>query len=399
MPKVSIVIPVYNVEDYLALSLESVRYQTLDDIEIICVDDGSTDSSLDVLDRISRLDSRVTVFSKENGGVSSARNVGIRLAKGDIVCTFDPDDLMEETACETLVRAFDESDAQAVVFGAFPYPSFGGYDWLDRVLSPRYAEYTHFEAKLLFKESSSPYAWRTACRRDSLLESGTQFNESLPCGEDLAFQFALYPRLSRVTLIPDKLIHYRVSRKGSAMDLRLSNPSKMAHDHVSIVSSVFQDWKNLGILDSMAFEALDWASDFVMLRVFQLDEKDELPLLDPLKSALASCFDEQLLLDYAESGVGSGFVNAIVFDRGQAIGSARRKVVHRYLAATCGRRFVAKMLANRVIWDGPWGKPLAAVKNRLNAKQNNAQKAQWDEWEQHDEAACKEALERLRSKA
>lgn len=396
MPKVSIVVPVYNVEQYLALSLESLRRQTLRDIEIICVNDGSTDSSREMLGHFARVDSRIAVIDKENGGVSSARNVGISAAKGDIVCTFDPDDLMKDSACETIVKAFGSTKAQVVTFGAYSYPELDQSEWLKSVLNPRFAIYDPFDARLLFDEQSSPYAWRTACKREFLAETGVRFEESLPCGEDLAFQFALYPRSSRTALIPDKLIRYRVSRKGSAMAVRLSDPTKMACDHISIVGRVFDDWKTIDLLGSIDYDALDWAADFVMIRVFQLDERDGEPLLDPLRDVLVRSFDDAILRSYVEEGKAGGFVNALVYDRSLAKGNSRRRITYEYLARVRGRRFVVRSLFNRAKWSGPWKGAFKAVGERVHSADRFDKKAKWDAWEREDELLRKEAIASLK---
>ena len=92
--KVSLIVPVYNVEKYLGKCLESCRNQTLNDLEIICVDDGSTDSSGRILDEFAAEDSRVIVIHKENGGVSSARNAGLKAANGELIMFLDADDFL-----------------------------------------------------------------------------------------------------------------------------------------------------------------------------------------------------------------------------------------------------------------------------------------------------------------
>ncbi len=102
MPKVSIIIPVYNTEQYLKKCLESVRNQTLHDIEIICVDDGSTDSSPEILDRYAQIDSRIKVIHKENCGLVSARKTGIEAALGTYAGYVDSDDWIEPDMYEKL---------------------------------------------------------------------------------------------------------------------------------------------------------------------------------------------------------------------------------------------------------------------------------------------------------
>ena len=119
MPKVSIIIPVYNTEKYLEKCLESVRNQTLRDIEIICVDDGSTDLSPDILDRHARLDSRVKVLHKENGGLVSARKAGVAMASGTYAGYVDSDDWIEADMYERLYGIMREREAELVTCGYF----------------------------------------------------------------------------------------------------------------------------------------------------------------------------------------------------------------------------------------------------------------------------------------
>jgi glycosyltransferase involved in cell wall biosynthesis len=101
-PKVSIIVPVYNVEKYLNKCISSLLAQTLSDIEIICVDDGSTDNSLKILKSYAEIDNRIRVISQENQGVSSARNNGFTAANGDYVYFIDSDDYLELNAMEIL---------------------------------------------------------------------------------------------------------------------------------------------------------------------------------------------------------------------------------------------------------------------------------------------------------
>ena len=109
MAKFSIIIPVYNVEKYLSYCLDSVRAQTYADLEVICVDDGSTDRSSRIVELHAAADPRIRMVSKSNGGVSSAKNAGIREATGDYVLCVDADDALVPEACERLVRAFQEA--------------------------------------------------------------------------------------------------------------------------------------------------------------------------------------------------------------------------------------------------------------------------------------------------
>ncbi|WP_216829046.1 glycosyltransferase [Alkalihalobacterium elongatum] len=103
-PKVSIILPVYNVESYLERCLGSLLAQTMSDFEIIAVNDGSTDKSLDILNEYASKDQRMKVIDKENGGVSSARNAGLEVAKGDYIGFVDPDDWVDKEMYEVMYK-------------------------------------------------------------------------------------------------------------------------------------------------------------------------------------------------------------------------------------------------------------------------------------------------------
>lgn len=121
MVKVSVVIPVYNVEDFLEECLESITNQTLTDIEIICVNDGSKDRSLDILNKYAQKDSRITVIDQENGGHAVATNRGMDLACGDYLFLMDSDDILDLKALELTYNLAEEKSVDFVIFQAINY--------------------------------------------------------------------------------------------------------------------------------------------------------------------------------------------------------------------------------------------------------------------------------------
>lgn len=115
--KISVIIPVYNVEKYIKKAIESVINQTYKNLEIILVDDGSTDNSGFICDEYANIDERITVIHKENGGIVSARKIGINLARGDYAVNLDPDDWIEATAYEQVVKIIEEKHPDIVAYG------------------------------------------------------------------------------------------------------------------------------------------------------------------------------------------------------------------------------------------------------------------------------------------
>lgn len=116
LDKISVIIPVYNVKSYLNKCIESVANQTYQNLEIICVDDGSTDGSSDLIDIWASKDSRIKPIHKENGGVSSARNAGLKIATGDYITFVDGDDYLETSAYQSIMECND-NNADIIIFG------------------------------------------------------------------------------------------------------------------------------------------------------------------------------------------------------------------------------------------------------------------------------------------
>ena len=112
--KVSVVIPVYNVENFLRACLNSVRNQTLKDFEVICIDDGSPDKSGEILEEYAKRDTRFRIYHQENSGVSATRNRGVELAKGEYIKFVDSDDTIAPTTLEKCYKLAKDEDADIV---------------------------------------------------------------------------------------------------------------------------------------------------------------------------------------------------------------------------------------------------------------------------------------------
>lgn len=292
MALITVVVPVYNVEEYLAWCLDSLCGQTLTDIEIIAVNDGSTDGSLDILRMYANKDDRIRIIDKENNGLSSARNAGIHAATSPLICFLDSDDRFTPNACARIVEAFDEGErsdsvpVDVVTFGANCYPDSLGYPWLREHLSPRDVTYAPFHIDLIFKEMSRPFAWRTACRTAFLRENDLLFEEDLRFGEDQVFHFAIYPRAKKTCMISDKLYDYRISRQGSLMERAQSNRLRMMLDHVDIMEAIFADWKTEGLLDAYESSMAAWTVEFMLFDSLMLSQAERTIAFDAARSFL-----------------------------------------------------------------------------------------------------------------
>lgn len=288
MARLSVIVPVYNVEDYIDRCLESLACQSLSDIEILCVNDGSTDGSPEHLHKWAERDSRIKVLNKPNGGLSSARNAGIAEASAKYVCFVDSDDRLYPNACEDIVRMMDESDVDVLTFGATCVPGEAVTSWLYDVLSPRNITYDGFDLDILFKESSRPFAWRMACNADFLRKNRILFDEDVRFGEDQIFCFAVYPRSSKTRFSSMKLYEYLAARPGSLMDRMNADVCAKMLEHVNIVEHIFSDWKELGILNGYAEQMMRWALDFCLYELIRVPQDKFLEVTDKLGAVLRS---------------------------------------------------------------------------------------------------------------
>lgn len=337
---ISVIVPVYNVEDYLFTCIDSIRRQSFHNIEIICVNDGSTDRSGLILEQFSLVEPRLTVISKENGGLSSARNAGILAASGDIVCFVDSDDMLDRHACAYIAEAFERNDADVVTFGASCYPAHRSTPWHDESLSPRDVVYDSFSPALLFSENSHPFAWRTACRRSFLLEAGILFDEDIRFGEDELFHYALYPRSRKTVLLSKKLYLYRVNRSDSLMATRSDNTFLRLYDHLRIVDHFCSDWSNHGFIDLYYQELLHQIAVFVLRDVVGSPSPIRLQLLRYLRSILETYFTRNQLDSLLQDSLFGGMARAVLCDSSLAFRGKRKMLLYRFTLQTNPLEFV-----------------------------------------------------------
>lgn len=240
-PIVSVLIPVYNVEKYVGKCLDSVISQTLNNIEIICVNDGSTDSSAEILEEYKKKDSRIKVITKENGGLPSARNAGLEVARGKYIGFVDSDDYIEPNMYEVMVNNAILHDSDVVICGANIFPEEPrANQWTYDVLSPRARHYDKFDSDILFRDvDTSPFLWRTIVSKRLIDSHDFRLDEDVILGEDKAFQCKIYPYAKGITVIPDKLYNYYWCRPGSLMaqDVYEGLTNKVSK-HAKLVTSI-----------------------------------------------------------------------------------------------------------------------------------------------------------------
>lgn len=205
--KVSVVVPVYNAEAYLEECIDSILGQTLTDIEVIAVDDGSTDGSAAILKKYAERDKRLKVVMQENAGVSTARNNGIREAKGEYVSFIDSDDWIDADFLEKLYNAAKENNAD---IAAASVMLFGGGKRTRRLLEYKRNQVlnTLREKYVCFRVFKYNYTCNKIYRRDALVESSIIF-EPERYFEDMLFMPLVTEALGRGVAVSGTAYHYR----------------------------------------------------------------------------------------------------------------------------------------------------------------------------------------------
>lgn len=209
---ISVIIPVYNVENYLRQCLDSILNQTYTDFEVICVNDGSTDNSLNILNEYAKKDSRIKVISQKNKGLSGARNTGLKFAGGGYVCFVDSDDYVKETYLETFMKYIDQADCVQVNFNTFENTNIGTQRF--------YEQYIHHSKSKLFKMSPKTYCrthmgvWDTIYKREIINKYKIKFPEG-KIFEDNLFKYSYICHCKDIYWINKKLYFYQVKRNNS----------------------------------------------------------------------------------------------------------------------------------------------------------------------------------------
>ncbi|MDR2817500.1 MAG: glycosyltransferase [Oscillospiraceae bacterium] len=253
---ISIIIPVYNIKPhYLKKCLKSVTNQSFKRIEIICVDDGSTDGSLKILKKYAKKDKRIIVIHQKNQGPSAARNTGIDQAlksNSKYVLFVDADDILAKRACKVLFAAAEEDDNIDIV--AFNFQMFP----TKQHLAPtkwHWHRWQNFQDETYKNDLDACIAtitvkrryplWDRLWRKDILRE--VKFIDSISYGEDICFNLMAFPRIRWMKCISDTLYFYRVGNPNSLA--RITKRRKRHNDILRIMKYICADWCKLGLLN------------------------------------------------------------------------------------------------------------------------------------------------------
>lgn len=210
LPLISIIVPVYNAEKTIRRCIESIQYQTFTDWELLLIDDGSIDISFEICKEYTEKNNHIKVISQNNGGVSKARNTGLRLAKGEYVMFLDSDDYMLPDMCKTMLDVLHSKQADCVICG-IKEPE-GGLWCPQRNID--YLILEDFKRDFIYQlntELLSP-CWNKIFKRQLITNL---FNEEISFGEDLIFDLEYLNNCTRLSFITTPLVYHEKQVAGS----------------------------------------------------------------------------------------------------------------------------------------------------------------------------------------
>jgi len=214
-PKISIIVPVYNVEKYINKCVDSILNQTFKGFELILIDDGSTDSSGKICDEYGELDERVIVIHKENGGVSSARNIGIDTCNGTYLAFVDPDDDIDENMYETLLQNSSNSDIDLIVckiktIDTLKNKTYESTIWNEtNSIISKYAIRNQVIPGILSGSSYSIFSVCNKLYKTSVMKHHKmRFDEKMNHGEDARLNLILLEKINSILFLDIALYNY-----------------------------------------------------------------------------------------------------------------------------------------------------------------------------------------------
>lgn len=234
MPKVSVIVPIYNVEKYLEKCINSLLSQTLEDIQIILVNDGSKDNSGNIAKECEKNNkNRIIYVEKENGGLSDARNYGLKYATGDFIAFLDSDDYIEKNAYEEMYNKAIEENADYVECDFI-------WEFPNKIRVDKQYPYKNKKEMLSFVRV---VAWNKLIKRQLITDNNLEFPKGLRY-EDVEFTYKLIPFINKFAYVDKPFIHY-VQREGSIANVQNERTAEI----FTVLDNVIEFYKKNNIYE------------------------------------------------------------------------------------------------------------------------------------------------------
>jgi len=225
MIKISVIIPVYNVEKYLPSCLDSIINQTLEDIEIICVDDGSTDNSLKILKSYQEKDNRIKIITQENQYAGVARNNGMSVAIGKYFSFLDSDDFFEKTMLEEMYNRAEKDNSDVVVCGFYSYDNKNNTISGTSIPENKFVKLSPFALQQIKSDVFTftlPNTWTKLFKKELFDKYKIKFDGTI-CSNDFSATYSLISLANKISIINKPLIYYRRNQNSSLTAKRKQN--------------------------------------------------------------------------------------------------------------------------------------------------------------------------------
>lgn len=295
MVDVSVIIPVYNAEKHLEECIRSVCAQTLKSIEIICVDDSSTDDSLNILNQLAQDDPRIVVLTQENAGAGAARNHGLREAKGKYLSFLDADDFFDPQMLEKAFHKAEAEQAELVVFKADFYneklhtfaPCIYG---LRESMLPAHRPFAGVEIEKDIFKTVVGWAWDKLFLATFVRENNLKFQEQRT-SNDLLFVFSALAKAQRITTLPDTLAHQR-RHAGATLSVTREKSWICFYDALIALREQLKVW---GLYERFDQDYINYALHYSLWNLNTLSEPTKRKLYNQLRK---EWFKELGIVDY-----------------------------------------------------------------------------------------------------
>ncbi|MGM8364863.1 glycosyltransferase family 2 protein [Virgibacillus sp. W0181] len=215
MPRVSLIVSAYNIENHIRKCIESLIYQSFKDIEIIVVNDGSTDNTLNEIQKVKKKDARINVINQSNEGAMKAREIGFKEAKGEYLLFVDGDDWLAEDAIEILYKKAKQNDYDIVCYKFYFADGESIKKSSSKNISYQMLVGDDF-LKMIMTSKINPSLWSKFIKRKFIINSNINFPNDIVKAEDLAFTCSLGMHNPIVCLIDEYLYYYFTARNTSA---------------------------------------------------------------------------------------------------------------------------------------------------------------------------------------
>ena len=283
-PVVSVIVPVYNVEQYLPQCLDSIVNQTLKNIEIICVNDSSTDNSLNILNHYAEKDPRIKVVTQPNGGAGAARNRGLSLAAGKYLSFLDSDDFFEPDMLELAYNKAVCDKADFVVFQSDQYytdrKEFVSVPWTLREKEiPPYTPFNHRQMTDNIFKVFVGWAWDKLYDREFVEKNHLRFQEQRT-SNDMLFVFSGVAVAKRISVVKKVLAHQRRDAKDSLSKTRENS----WHCFYDALSALIDRLKSEGLYDELEKDYINYALHFSLWNIRTLAEPTRSRLIEKMKA-------------------------------------------------------------------------------------------------------------------